>query len=190
MTLANQVTLGRIVLTPILIVVLLGVKHDDFNRYLGAAMLLIIGLSDVFDGYLAKKRNEITLLGKYLDPLADKLVVVGLCLFLISSKWPGPYLPLWLVGLILGREAFILLASVFLSFFLKQWQPCPDLFGRGNNLIQLVTFGMVIVGNVMPGPIVSFFLWLTALSTTASFFSYFWWGVELVVKGWKLEESV
>jgi CDP-diacylglycerol--glycerol-3-phosphate 3-phosphatidyltransferase len=189
MTSANVVTLGRILLVPLLLVVLLRAPHNDFNRYLGAGILLIIGLSDVLDGYLARNRKEITLLGKYLDPVADKLVVVVLCLFLISSSWPGPHLPLWLVGLILGRDALVLLATVLLSLLLKQWQPCPDLFGRGNNLIQLVTFGMVIVGNVMPGPIVGFFLWLAALSTIVSSLSYLWWGVGLMGSGWKLERS-
>ena len=189
MTSANIVTLGRIFLTPILMVVLLSTPCNDFNRYIGAGILLIIGLSDILDGYLAKKRKEITLLGKYLDPVADKLVVIGLCLLLISPSWPGPHLPIWLAGIILGREAFIILATAILSLFVRQWQPCPDLFGRGNNVVQLVTFGMVIVGNVMPSPIMNFSLWMTTLSTTASGLSYLWWGAELVGRGWKLERS-
>lgn len=190
MTLANVVTLGRVCLIPLLVVVLLKVQYNDFNRYIGAGILLTIGFSDILDGYLARRRKEVSLLGKYLDPAADKLAVAALCLLLISSSWPGPHLPLWLVGIILGREAFILLGTTFLSLFLKQWQPRPDLFGKGNNVIQLVTFGIVIMGNVMPSPVIGFFLWMATISTMVSGLSYFWWGIVWASRGWKLERSI
>jgi CDP-diacylglycerol--glycerol-3-phosphate 3-phosphatidyltransferase len=117
LNLPNLITVGRIGLA-ILLVPLLFV--DQFSvRLLAFLVFLAAGLSDLWDGHIARSRGLITDLGKLLDPVADKLLLVAsfLSFYLISHgygpadpfPWFGDVLPLWIVVLIFGRELFITL---------------------------------------------------------------------------------
>lgn len=114
--LPNLITLGRIAATPILFVMVLS---PDVWMRLGAFVLFVLaGLSDVWDGYLARKHGLITDMGKLLDPLADKLLMLAsfVPVYIVSQRpgelndvpWWGP-LPLWVLLVIFGRELFITL---------------------------------------------------------------------------------
>ncbi|MBN2112308.1 CDP-diacylglycerol--glycerol-3-phosphate 3-phosphatidyltransferase [Candidatus Woesearchaeota archaeon] len=97
MNLPNKITLARIVLIPIFIVILnLPIKYREF---LAAAVFIVLSLSDALDGYLARKRKEVTNLGKFIDPLADKLLVTAALIFLI-----GHGVEPWMAFLIIARE--------------------------------------------------------------------------------------
>ncbi|MEX0912149.1 MAG: CDP-diacylglycerol--glycerol-3-phosphate 3-phosphatidyltransferase [Gemmatimonadota bacterium] len=121
MNLPNLITIGRIVLA-VLIIPLLFV--DDFGlRLLAFVVFLVAALSDLWDGHLARSRNLITDLGKLLDPVADKVLLVATLLpFYLLSRgfgpggefpWFGGRLPLWILIVIFGRELFI---TVFRGF--------------------------------------------------------------------------
>jgi CDP-diacylglycerol---glycerol-3-phosphate 3-phosphatidyltransferase len=122
MNLPNLITIGRIVLA-VLLVPLLFV--DSFSvRIVAFFVFLAAGLSDLWDGHLARSRNLITDLGKLLDPMADKVLLVAAFVpfYLLSHgigpgsgpfPWFGGVLPLWILLVILGRELFI---TVFRSF--------------------------------------------------------------------------
>jgi CDP-diacylglycerol--glycerol-3-phosphate 3-phosphatidyltransferase len=108
-TTPNLLSLFRIALVPVLVYLL-----RDPGRLAGAmaAMLFIVGsLSDYYDGYLARKHGIVTTLGKFLDPLADKLLVVSVLIMLVAMPCaPGldvpctPRVSAWLVVIIVGRE--------------------------------------------------------------------------------------
>lgn len=116
LNLPNVITIGRILACP---AVFFLVFVDSVPLRLTAWVLFVAAaLSDLWDGYLARKHGLITDLGKLLDPLADKLLLVSTFVpFYILSKGPGPVgplpfigpLPLWIVLVILGRELFITL---------------------------------------------------------------------------------
>ncbi|MDP7141588.1 MAG: CDP-diacylglycerol--glycerol-3-phosphate 3-phosphatidyltransferase [Candidatus Woesearchaeota archaeon] len=94
MNLANKITLLRILLIPVFVLFLV------WNvKYIAAVMFLLIALTDALDGYIARKRKEVTELGKLIDPLADKLLVSAALIFLI-----GKGIPAWMVFLIIARE--------------------------------------------------------------------------------------
>ena len=116
LTLPNIITLARVAATPLLFVMVLS---TDVGVRLGAFVLFVAaGLSDVWDGYLARKHGLITDVGKLLDPLADKLLMLStfVPVYLVSQRpgelndvpWWGP-LPLWVLLVIFGRELFITL---------------------------------------------------------------------------------
>jgi len=122
LTLPNLITFGRILVTPL---VAWFVLSPDVGTRLAAFVLFVAAaLSDLWDGYLARKHGWITDMGKLLDPLADKLLlaVTIIPIYLISQR-PGPEhevpfwgpLPLWVVLVILGRELFITLFRSFAS---------------------------------------------------------------------------
>jgi CDP-diacylglycerol--glycerol-3-phosphate 3-phosphatidyltransferase len=113
--LPNLITIGRIILS-ILLVPLLFV--DQFSiRILAFVIFVTAGLSDLWDGHLARSRGLITDLGKLLDPVADKILLVAtfVSFYLLSRgygpgdsfPWFGGILPLWIIVLIFGREIFI-----------------------------------------------------------------------------------
>ncbi|MEO1695228.1 MAG: CDP-alcohol phosphatidyltransferase family protein, partial [Pseudomonadota bacterium] len=101
MTLPNAITLCRLALVPM--VVWLMQTGADGAAF---ALFLLAGLSDAADGYIAKRWNMTSQLGAYLDPLADKLLIVAI---LVELACAGG-LPLWIVAVVLARDAFIVAA--------------------------------------------------------------------------------
>jgi CDP-diacylglycerol---glycerol-3-phosphate 3-phosphatidyltransferase len=105
MNLPNALTLGRIFLVPLLVVVLLtkfegrlilGVRKE----LVGAAIFGLASLTDWLDGYLARRRKQVTTLGQLMDPIADKLLITAALLSLVQMDLA----PAWMVLVILGRE--------------------------------------------------------------------------------------
>lgn len=96
--LPNLLTLGRIATLPVVLALI-----DNYSRMLSfiSAMIFILGgITDVLDGYLARRRGQVTVLGKFLDPLADKLFVLGVLVFLSARG----RVPEWLVVVLMSRE--------------------------------------------------------------------------------------
>jgi CDP-diacylglycerol--glycerol-3-phosphate 3-phosphatidyltransferase len=102
LNLANTLTLARIFAVP-LIVVLLYLEHTYQNplfTYLGSGLFVLASLTDLADGYVARKQNIITNLGKFLDPLADKLLICSVLIMLVELNWVAA----WIVVVIVCRE--------------------------------------------------------------------------------------
>jgi len=105
MNLPNALTLGRIFLVPLLVVVLLtkfegrmvfGVRKE----LVGAAIFGLAALSDVLDGYLARRRKQVTTFGQLMDPLADKLLITAALVSLVQMD----LVPAWIAAVLVGRE--------------------------------------------------------------------------------------
>ena len=107
MNLPNYITLGRIIIVPLLVVVLLtpiGETWFGINGYVLAIIIfLVASFSDILDGHLARRRNQVSNLGKLLDPIADKLLVSAALIVLVEKHLA----PSWSVVVILGREFII-----------------------------------------------------------------------------------
>ena len=105
MNLPNALTLGRIFLVPLLVVVLLTRFDDEWivgvsSETLGAAIFGLASLTDWLDGYLARRRKQVTAIGQLMDPLADKLLITAALVSLVQMN----VAPAWMVAVILGRE--------------------------------------------------------------------------------------
>ena len=96
MNLPNAVTLSRIFLVPVLVTLLL----TKYSAPVAASVFLAASLTDFFDGYLARARNQVTTLGMLLDPLADKLLVSSAFISLVQLQ----IVPAWMVVIIIARE--------------------------------------------------------------------------------------
>lgn len=123
MNLPNGITVARIVATPVVLLMILG---GGFGQLIFVFILfLTAAVSDIWDGYLARRRGQITTFGKLLDPIADKLLVVATFIpFYVLSLSEGPstavavvpfwgVLPLWVLLVVLGRELLITLFRGF-----------------------------------------------------------------------------
>lgn len=105
MNLPNSLTLARIVLVPLLVVVLLTKFEGRLilgmrKELIGAAIFGLAALTDWLDGYLARRRQQVTTLGKLMDPVADKLLVTAALVSLVQMDLASA----WMVAVILGRE--------------------------------------------------------------------------------------
>ena len=109
---ANSVTLARMVLIPVFLLVMLADWPRWFTApgmlyaarpWIAAAVFAVLAATDGVDGYLARSRNEVTTFGKFLDPLADKLLVTAALLALIDMK----VLPAWIAFVIIAREFIV-----------------------------------------------------------------------------------
>ena len=107
MNLPNYLTLARIVLVPLLVVILLTPLAENWfgisSYALAIAIFLAASLTDILDGHLARRRNQVSNLGKLLDPIADKLLVSAALIVLVEKHLA----PAWVVVVILGREFII-----------------------------------------------------------------------------------
>jgi CDP-diacylglycerol--glycerol-3-phosphate 3-phosphatidyltransferase len=101
MNLPNTLTLARILMVPILVVVLM--TRVTNHEIIGVLVFWIASITDLLDGYLARKWKQVTTLGKLLDPLADKLLISGALISLVELDLA----PAWMTFIILGREMAI-----------------------------------------------------------------------------------
>lgn len=105
MNLPNSLTLARIVLVPLLVVVLLTKFEGQLvlgvpKGYVAAGIFGLASLTDWLDGYLARRRQQVTILGQLLDPIADKLLIIAALVSLVQLGLA----PAWMAAIIIGRE--------------------------------------------------------------------------------------
>jgi CDP-diacylglycerol--glycerol-3-phosphate 3-phosphatidyltransferase len=101
MNLANKLTLSRIFLVPIFMFVLL--IRIPYGEYIAAVIFIIAASTDGLDGYVARKRKQVTNLGKLMDPLADKLLITAALISLVELR----IIAGWIAFVIIGREFFV-----------------------------------------------------------------------------------
>src|SRR5688572_29147283 len=160
MNLPNAITLARIFLVPLLVVVLLtkfegrmifGVRKE----LVGAAIFAVASLTDWLDGYLARRRKQVTTLGQLLDPLADKLLVTAALISLVQMDQA----PAWMVAIILGREFAV---TVLRAMAHGQGHVIPaSPLGKFKMVSQIVAILALILGEHHLGPL--FFIGIGAL---------------------------
>ena len=142
-TAPNQLTLLRLIFIPFVIT---NVLEDNWQWAL--ALLVLAGLSDALDGWLARILDQRTLLGQYLDPIADKLLLSSLFLVLsIAHKIPWKY-----TVLVLSRDVCILATSVALYATVGFRDFRPSIFGKINTVCQIGAIFFVVLAQVMITP--------------------------------------
>ncbi len=150
LNLPNALTLLRIFLVPILVAILL-TKFEGKELW-GVAVFLMAASTDFLDGYLARKRGQITTLGMLLDPLADKLLVSAAFISLVEVRGQDgdPLAPAWMVVIIIGREFAVtglrsVAAARGITIAASRW-------GKGKMISQVVAIVLLIFGDHPWGP--------------------------------------
>jgi len=159
MNLSNALTLFRLVLVPaFLISVIYG------RLALALSLFLLAGLTDVLDGFTARYFRQETVLGSYLDPLADKLLMA---VSYISLGVSG-ILPPWLSVVVVTKDLFVSLGVAILYFAAQPVAAVPTLWGKQTTFLQIVTVALALaLRDAAPGLLAPLF-WLTAVVTTVS----------------------
>lgn len=165
MNLPNGLTLSRIFFVPLLVALLL----TKSNELLAAAIFLAASLTDLLDGYLARKRGQVTTLGILLDPIADKLLISSAFISLVQLQ----LVPAWMVVIIIGREFAVTgLRNIALS---QGFTIDASQFGKAKMVSQVAAVTLLILGSQYPllrsaGGIA---LWVVVLFATISAIDYF-----------------
>lgn len=176
-TLANQLTFLRLVAVPFFILAVLGAR---FGLALG--IFIAAGVTDLFDGLIARVFRQRTPLGAYLDPAADKLLLISA--FLLLTRYPNLFqtipmvnrIPIGLTILVISRDVLIVSIAVMLHLAYGQKRFLPSLLGKITTGTELVTIGIVLLCNKLETSpwIVSFAIRTTLVLILVSGFHYLW----------------
>jgi cardiolipin synthase len=162
---ANRMTILRILLIVPFVICMLEINSPEFSRtmqnvirYVAFSMFFVMAVSDALDGYFARIKKQITRLGAFLDPVADKLLITSACLLLSSQKakvGDDFLLPSTVVVLIIGKDLLLVLGFIIVYFLTSQLLVAPILIGKIANALQLVMVGAILaapeVSRVIPG---------------------------------------
>ncbi len=163
----NSLTLFRIFLVPLLVVVLL--TKFSGREYAGLAIFLLAAITDFFDGWIARRYNQMTRLGALLDPIADKLLVSAAFISLVELQLAKA----WMVVIIIGREFAV---SGLRSIAAQQGVTiAASPLGKGKMVSQIVAISLLILGYELGEFrfIGELALWVVVLFALASAVDYF-----------------
>jgi cardiolipin synthase len=173
LTLANRLTILRILITPVIVVLLL-------YRHMGAALALFLlaGVTDGLDGLIARSWKQKTTLGMVLDPLADKLLLTSTVITLTILK----ELPRWFTIIVVSRDVFLIGGSMILYMFLGKLGTPPSWLGKFTTGFQLATVLLAMVDNFLPvvKPVILPLVVVTLGVTVASGLDYVYRGARLL----------
>lgn len=172
LTLANTLTIGRIILIPIFVVILL--TEMENKEILAFSIFLVASVTDAIDGYCARKYNQITELGKFLDPLADKLLITAALLSLVYLE----IVATWAAAIIILREIFI--TGFRFYFLVKDSAFSTSWLAKKKTLVQVVAIGLLILYPRLPYP--DLFLEIGTNILYAAVILTLYSGIEYIVK--------
>lgn len=180
MNIANQLTVLRMLMIPIFLVFLLipmghsvlivGGAHILIGRFVAAVLFILASLTDLLDGYLARRLNLVSNFGKFMDPLADKLLVMAAFVALVGLG----EIPSWMVIVILAREFAI---TGFRLVAVEQGQViAASSFAKWKTTFQMLALILYLLNNLPFGdngfPLAFIFLWIAVILTIASGWDY------------------
>lgn len=165
MNLPNKLTVFRVILIPFFIVFLL-IPMTPYDKWIALAIFILASLTDLLDGKIARKYNMVTNFGKFMDPLADKLLVCSALICLIELH----KIPAWMVILIIAREfiisGFRLVASdngVVIA---------ASYWGKFKTTFQMVAVCLLIADIPVLSLVTGIVLWIAVILTVVSLIDY------------------
>lgn len=186
MNLPNQITLGRLGLAIVFFVLLSQYSHHNPSTItldVAAALFVVAALTDILDGYIARKRGQVTAFGRVLDPLVDKVLVCGAFILLLGPQFVDANghnvteVRAWMVVVIVGREMFVTGLRGFNESLGKSFG--ASVSGKIKMWMQSIAAPAIILivahedlfGSAA-APIKRTLVWLTVVATAASMIQY------------------
>lgn len=153
LSLANRVTIVRILGTPVFILLMvyytIGLRQGEVvPGYRTAAFLLflVVVVTDGLDGYLARRRKEVTTLGRILDPIADKLLMISAIVLFTRPSLPAlqPQFPVWFTLLVISRDFTVVAGSFIIHFHCGSVQVSPRWSGKIATVLMMLCVGWAL----------------------------------------------
>jgi cardiolipin synthase (CMP-forming) len=167
----NTLTITRIVIIPVFVTSIL-YRRYDYSLYL----FVTAALTDMFDGLFARLKNQKTTLGTFLDPLADKFLLVTAFIILSINGW----IPKWLTIMVISRDIIVIIGWFLLYLIYDRSKVEPSVLGKIAILMQslLIAYVLLNINNFLP-VIPRIFLSATAGTTILSGLHYIYKGLNL-----------
>ncbi|MDP3791056.1 MAG: CDP-alcohol phosphatidyltransferase family protein [Candidatus Omnitrophota bacterium] len=142
MNLANKITISRIILTPLFITAIVYSRTD-----IALVFFILAVISDGLDGFIARTRNEKTILGTILDPVADKVLLISafICLAIVSNIPANLRLPAYVPIIVISRDAIIVLGSIMIHVVKGNIKIEPSFWGKFTTFFQMMTIVSILV---------------------------------------------
>jgi len=171
LNLPNSLTVLRILLVPVFVGLLLYGHYD-----IALIILLIAALTDILDGMVARMTNQRTRLGEYLDPLADKLLLMSAIVTLSVLH----FIPIWAVIVVVSRDAILLAGTILANLTEIDIDISPTSLGKGTTFAQIcyVIAMMLQVNGQVPVFLVDALLWVMVIMTVGSGVHYLLRGIQ------------
>ncbi len=175
MNLPNFLSLLRIILVPVIIIFLIQEEYTD-----ALITFTIAGLTDIFDGLLARALNKQTKLGAFIDPMADKLLLAS---SFVSLSVVG-LIPSWLTVIVISRDFIIVLGMVILSMMSITYEIKPAFISKVTTVLQLATIFFALLYQAISHEIsfrwIIMLCWVTAIFTIISGVTYITRGIKYI----------
>ncbi len=179
LTFANKVTVGRILIVPFFIATVLYLSPErPYLRFVALGLFLTAVISDVIDGYIARTRQQKTLAGAILDPLADKILLISafICLYIQRGEFGDLNFPLWFVVAIISRDVILLLGSMIIQLTTGELKIEANRLGKTTAFLQIVC----ILGILVQWHFTFVFWYLTVAITILSGVIYIKEGIKII----------
>jgi cardiolipin synthase len=172
----NLITIFRIVLIPVFLIFL--IEHAFTTALLVCA---VAGMSDAVDGFVARTYNRKTLVGAYLDPIADKLLLSTAFITLAIMK----FIPAWLAVLVISRDVLIILGHAVFFICQLRFEPRPTLISKITTHFQFYTILLALSVKYVSeiGTFLVYLFYLTAMVTISSGLHYMYMGYKIAFRG-------
>jgi cardiolipin synthase len=179
LTYANQLTILRLLFVPCFVILII------YGHPKAATLLfLLAGITDGLDGLIARKLKQKTVLGSFLDPMADKiLLTAAFVTFTIPSLPVILHIPAWLTILTISRDALIAVAVLIIHLQTQHSQFPPTWLGKCTTATQLLTVGVCLLANFREGLALALFPWIikfTLAFTIASGLHYAYRSIKII----------
>ena len=157
MTTANKITVVRILMIPVFVTMAIyygeSIKRGqplEWQRFVAISIFILAAVSDGLDGYVARRYNQRSTLGVYLDPIADKGLLLSGIITLSISNWsesaPGyGRFPAWFPVLVISRDAVILVGTMILYLLNGKVHVKPNWTGKVATVLQMIAIGWVML---------------------------------------------
>lgn len=174
LNLPNSITFLRVLLTPFVIAAIVAGRPRT-----AVVLFIAAGITDILDGAAARSLKKATSRGAYLDPVADKCLLSGVFLALAA----GHYVPWWFVGIVFGRDLFILLGAAVFFLFTDVRKFPPSVWGKLSTFVQISTAVIWMARNMLVNswldPLANVMLWVAGALTVWSGLDYARRGIQL-----------
>ncbi len=136
-------------------------------------VFILAGITDALDGFLARKLNQITYLGKILDPIADKALLITSFVFIYTSSLEVKF-PFWYVVIVISRDIYLVAGAILIYFLKGGVKINPSLFGKLTTFFQIASIIVILVANILfiPMYLVNITIYLATLFTILSTINY------------------
>ncbi len=182
MSLPNILSMSRVFCIPVIVFCVFHTREHEYCRYIAFVTILLAGVSDIFDGYLARKRNQMSKLGYYLDSITDKLLLITVCVILsIDNLWPEPRFPNWLPIIVIIKNSVVTFGALTVKRLTGQTLTAT-IFGKMSTFLLSAAIISAFLNNLVPLNLTISLYWAAAAATLIAATHYTWHGISVGLK--------